>query len=142
MLVKQYKAGRRFMGKVDYEADLLEFIERFAREKRIQAGYFQALGAVKQAVIGFYNQETRAYDNIEFTEDLEIANCLGTFSVKDGETAIHAHITLADAEGRAFGGHLMYGTIVFAGEFWVEEFDGEPLERGIDKDTGLTLWVK
>ena len=34
-MVKQYKAGRRFMGKVDYEADLLEFIERFAREKRV-----------------------------------------------------------------------------------------------------------
>ncbi len=35
--------------------------------------------------------------------------------MKDGEIFVHAHITLADRKGRAYGGHLMPGTMVFAG---------------------------
>ena len=34
---------------------------------------------------------------------------------------VHAHVTLGDAEGRAFGGHLAAGTPVFACEFVIQE---------------------
>ena len=34
----------------------------------------------------------------------------------------------------------MKGTVVFAAEFVIEEFEGQDLEREFDKTTGLALW--
>ena len=38
------------------------------------------------------------------------------------------------------GGHLAPGTIVFACELIIEAFDGQELNRGMDRETGLPLW--
>ncbi|MFC1496006.1 hypothetical protein ACFL52_01165 [Candidatus Margulisiibacteriota bacterium] len=48
-------------------------------------------------------------------------------------------MTLADFEGKAYGGHLMPGTIVYAAEFVINEFVGAELKRGKDQVTGLPL---
>lgn len=53
---------------------------------------------------------------------------------------LHAHVTLADGEGNAYGGHLASGTVIFACEFVLQAFDGPPFERGSDEETGLPLW--
>jgi len=71
---------------------------------------------------------------------LEIASCTGNISIKDGEIFVQAHITLADMEGKAFGGHLMPGTEIFAAEFFVQELIGQDLVRAKDEITGLPLW--
>ncbi len=54
---------------------------------------------------------------------------------------VHAHLTLGDSEGRAFGRHLAPGTLVFACEFAILEHESAiPLERQMDEPTGLFLW--
>ena len=53
---------------------------------------------------------------------------------------VHAHINLADSEGRTFGGHLAEGTTIFATELYLEELKGEKKIRRFDQETGLTLW--
>ena len=53
---------------------------------------------------------------------------------------VHAHITLADDKGQAFGGHLAPGTILFACECLIEKFDGPAFRRRNDENTGLALW--
>ena len=54
---------------------------------------------------------------------------------------VHAHVTLADAAGRAVGGHLAEGTPVFACEFIITEYlADQTLVRQNDPDTGLMLW--
>ena len=53
---------------------------------------------------------------------------------------VHAHVTLTDGEGKAIGGHLAPGTIVFACEVVIHAFEGPTLERGRDEVTGLPLW--
>ena len=42
--------------------------------------------------------------------------------------------------GKAFGGHLAPGTIVFACEFIIQEMEGAPYVRDYDEETGLQLW--
>ena len=66
--------------------------------------------------------------------------CMGNISLKDGEVFVHAHITLADHEGKCHGGHLMPDTNIFAAEYYVQELVGEKLERKHDPETGLSLW--
>jgi predicted DNA-binding protein with PD1-like motif len=42
--------------------------------------------------------------------------------------------------GRTIGGHIFSGTVVYAGEIYIQEFLGKPLEREYDDTTGLSLW--
>jgi uncharacterized protein len=129
-----------FMGKLMHGADLLEEITEICKERNIQLGRIEAIGAVQKASIGFYNQTKREYEFITINEPLEITNLTGNISIKDGTPFVHAHVTLADSSGKAYGGHLAPGTIVFACEFIMETFDGSALKRGFDQDTGLSLW--
>lgn len=73
---------------------------------------------------------------------MEILSCVGNVSLKVGKPSVHVHIALADEKGKAFGGHLMPGTTVFACEAFIEEMQGKPLDRRLDEKTGLALWAK
>jgi uncharacterized protein len=129
-----------FMGKLDYGSDLLEEITLMCRKENIRLGRVHALGAVQKARLGFYNQQTREYQFIVMDQPLEITALAGNVSLKDGMPFVHAHITLADRAGNAYGGHLAPGTVVFACEFILEAFEGPTFERRFDEVTGLPLW--
>ena len=128
------------MGKLGYGCDLLEELTNICIERGIKLGRIQAIGAVQKACIGFYNQKTHEYQFSTIDRPLEITNLLGNVSLKDGNPFVHAHVTLADEEDAAYGGHLAPGTIVFACEFTLETFDGPPFNRRYDKETDLQLW--
>ena len=90
--------------------------------------------------VGFYDQQARKYDFIEIDKQLEITKLIGNISLRDGKPMVHAHITLSDSQGNAFGGHLAPGTIVFACEFIMNSYDGPDHIRDYDEQTGLPLW--
>ncbi len=140
MIARKVAIRNTYMGKLPHGVDLLERITDICRENHIQLGRIEAIGAVKKARVGFYNQKTREYEFRNFDGDFEILNLTGNVSLKDNQPMVHAHITLADREGRAFGGHLAAKTIVFACEYIIEDFSGNALERGFDAETGLPLW--
>jgi predicted DNA-binding protein with PD1-like motif len=86
-------------------------------------------------------QKERKYHFVELSQPLEILALAGNISLKDGQPFVHAHITLSDQEGRAFGGHLAEGTRVFACEFTIQEGHAPvTLARSFDEETGLFLW--
>ena len=113
----EVKPKRSFIGKLTYDADLLEELTGVCEKEGIRLGCVQAIGAVKKARVGFYDQQQRKYCFLEIDENLEITNLIGNISIRDGKPMVHAHITLSDSKGRSFGGHLSDGTIIFACEF-------------------------
>jgi len=129
-----------FMGKLECGADLLEEITNICVDKDIHLGRVEALGAVKKARLGYYNQKEREYHFYELDQTLEITNLVGNVSIKDGAPIVHAHVTFSDKDGHAYGGHLAPGTIVFACEIVIQVLDGPKYERGLDQETGLPLW--
>jgi len=135
-----YETGKVILDGLPHGSDLLEAITDLARKNGIKTGTVMAIGAVKRARIGFYDQTGREYRERDIVEPMEISSCLGNISMKDGEIFVHAHVTLADREGRVMGGHLCSGTIVFAAECRISELRGEYLDRGYDETTGLSLW--
>ena len=139
-VMKEVKLKELFMSKLKHGADLLEEITDICKEKNIQLGRVEAIGAVQKAVIGYYHQDKREYEYLNLDKHLEILNLTGNISIKDGNPMVHAHVTLADAESKAFGGHLAPGTIIFACECVIEAFDGVILKREFDEETGLPLW--
>ena len=140
-IIKKVVPKALFIGKLSYGSDLLEEITDICQKEHIQLGRIEALGAVQRARLGFYDQQTHEYQFLVLDQPLEITKLTGNVSLKDGNPFVHAHITLADKAGNAYGGHLAPGTIVFAGELMLETFDGPMLERGFDETTGLHLWV-
>jgi uncharacterized protein len=137
---KETNKDRVFAGKIEFGKDLLKELTDFCTDNKIESGRIEAVGAVQKARIAFYDQEKRSYNFLTFDSSLEITNLNGNISMKDGGPFVHAHITLADAAGKAYGGHLAPGTIVFACEFIIETFKGAVFERHPDKETGLSLW--
>ncbi len=135
------KTGRKFLGRFEAGNDLLDSLTGFCKEQNIRLGVFNLIGAVRNAKLGYYDQGQKKYTGcVDLDKKLEISSCMGNISVKDGEIMVHAHITLADMDGKAFGGHLMQGTEVFAAEFFIQELVGAELVRGKDEKTGLPLW--
>lgn len=139
-IMKRVKSREVLIGKLSHGGDLLEEITDICRKENIQLGRIEALGAVQRARLGFYNQQTHEYQFHVVDQPLEITKLVGNVSLKDGKPFVHAHITLADKTGNAYGGHLAPGTLVFACEFILEAFDGPILERVFDEVTGLSLW--
>ena len=128
------------MGRLPYNSDLLKEITSFCKKNNIRLGKIEAIGALQKANIGFYDNEKSDYKINSFDRFFEIINLTGNISIKDGEPFIHAHITLADENGKAFGGHLLEGNIVFVCEVIIHVFDGDDFVRKPDKDTGVFLW--
>jgi uncharacterized protein len=131
-----------FMGRLDHDADLLEALTAICIKENIQLGRLEAIGAVKKAALGYYDQKQKKYEYFEINRHLEILNLTGNISMKDGKPFVHAHVTLADEKGRAFGGHLIPGTSIFACEAIIQAFDGPQLHRKTEPVTGLPLWVE
>ncbi|MDP8235413.1 MAG: DNA-binding protein [Candidatus Erginobacter occultus] len=137
-----YESGRIIIRRLPHNGDLVNEITELARREGITTGTVSAIGAVKRARIGYYDQDARLYRERDLEEPREICSCLGNISLKEGEVFVHAHVVLADGEGKTAGGHLCPGTIIFAAECRIEELRGCPLERGYDDETGLALWVE
>ncbi len=127
------------MVRLKYDADLVQSITELARSKGIEAGSFMAIGALKSARLGYYDQKNRKYREIKIDSPHEMASCVGNISLKDGEPFAHIHVVLADEAGNARAGHLFEG-IVFAAELHLRQLRGAKLERKHDEVTGLSLW--
>lgn len=140
MMHAELYPGRAILCRLEHDSDLLGSIENVARVEGIPTGVFTVIGAVKKARIGYYDQQRKEYMEKEFDQPMEIACCTGNISHREEEVMAHAHITLADAQGQCLAGHLMPGTIVFAGELYLQELKGPVLRRVHDDVTGLMLW--
>ena len=136
--MKIYKQmDNEWFGRFSEGADLKESILQLAKENKIESGYFNIIGAVKDSRFSYYDQTQKKYLEMHLDENAEILNCTGNITLLDRELFVHAHITLADNEGRAYGGHLMAATI-FSAEIYLKKFPN-PVERGPDESTGLKL---
>lgn len=138
--IREVETVKVLMGKLAHGADLLEEITGICVDHDIRLGRVEALGAVKKARLGYYNQLDHEYHFYGLDQTLEITNLTGNISIRDGAPVVHAHVTLSDGDGHTYGGHLVPGTIVFACEVVIHALEGPEFERGFDQETGLPLW--
>jgi len=138
--ISHFKLGRIFLTRLPYDEDLLHSLTKVAVKNRMQMATVFVIGAVKKAVVEFYDQQEKVYRKIHIEESLEIVTCMGNISLKDNKTFVHCHATFADRKGQTFGGHLAEGTTIFAAEAHLQEVLGSELIREHDPVTKLALW--
>ncbi|WP_336326767.1 PPC domain-containing DNA-binding protein [Halovenus sp. HT40] len=135
---EEVQGAREYVARLDHGKDWRGQIEDFAESEGIDAAFFFGLGAVQDATLLFYDQDTQEYEPIEFDEPFEVAPAVGNISWLEDERFAHTHVALSREDGSTVAGHLDTAT-TFAGELWVREFD-TTLEREHDEVTDLDLW--
>ncbi len=126
-----------FVFKLDKDDDLFLSIRNIALSNEITSGFFYLIGAVKKAMFAFYKEGS--YKNIEINEPMEILSCLGNISQKERELIVHAHVSFGNSEGKAFGGHLIEGSIIDPlAELFIIELERD-LKRKFDPKSNLSV---
>ena len=136
----EFGASKELVLRFKEDVDLVQSITEVAKSKGVKAGTFTAIGALKSAKLGYYDQRSHEYREIKIEAAMELASCTGNISLKGGEPFVHAHAVLSDEKGNTRAGHLLEG-IVFAAEVHLTQLEGPGLERRYDKVTELMLWV-
>lgn len=140
MISYRMEPGPIHLVRLNTGEDLLDGITAYARREGITAAWFSYLGAVSAASLRYYDQDARRYDDFMLAEHLEVLAGVGNISLLGGEPFVHTHAAFGDSQGRAFGGHLNTGTIVWALEIHLQELVGDALVREPDDCTSLSLW--
>jgi uncharacterized protein len=131
--------GRCFFVRAEHDSDLIEFVTEFAKKNSIALAAFTAIGALKSAKLGFYDQTKHEYVGAVLSVPMEMASCVGNVSLKDGLPFVHAHVVLSHLDETVRGGHLLEGR-VFAAEIHLTEYLEAEIVRKPDPVTGLSLW--
>lgn len=145
MLIKSFTQGRTLAGRLSYKSDLLDSINQICVNNNIKSGFVNLIGAVSTLKLGYFMQDTQKYvylDDIKDNHPLEICSCTGNISLRDDKPFAHLHVVASNKDGKCFGGHLMQGTIIYAGEFYIQEILGDDFIRELDQETMLPLWKK
>jgi len=139
MQYKRFTPRDAYLARLDTGADWREQIETIASEADVEAGWFNAMGAVQDAEIWFYDQDDKEYRPASFDEPLEVATCVGNIALLEGDVFAHTHAVFSRPDGATVAGHLDSAT-VFAGEVYLQAFE-ESLVREYDERTELDLWL-
>jgi uncharacterized protein len=119
--------------------ELAEGLLRFAREQKLSAASFKAVGALSSVRLGWLSWETKQYEpSVTLDEQVELLSLIGDVALKDGEPAVHAHAVIGKRDGTAHGGHLLQAYIRPTCEVVLIESPVH-LQKFIDPEAGIAL---
>ena len=132
--------GNAAFVRLDRGTDMLQGLNEAAAKLGVEAGTVQAIGAVTELVIGYFDQDRKEYRTTALPSSFEIGSGVGNVSLKDGKPFVHLHVVATGPDGAAVGGHLMEGTKIYVIEAYFRQLGGEPPVRERSEDIGLAIW--
>lgn len=119
--------------------ELSEGLLRFAKEKKLSAASFKAVGALSSVRLGWYSWDSKKYEpSVTLDEQVELLSLIGDVAQKDGEPVVHAHAVIGRKDGTAHGGHLLEARIRPTCEVVLTESPAH-LQKFLDAASGLAL---
>jgi predicted DNA-binding protein with PD1-like motif len=114
---------------LDNGEEAVSSIESFARDHGISAAQLTGIGAFSNAVLGFFEWETKHYRKIPVNEQVEVVSLLGDVALgPDGKQALHPHVVVSRVDGMAMGGHLLEAYVRPTLEVVMTEFAHAPAQ--------------
>jgi len=89
--------------------NILREIEALTEKENIPSANFTGMGFVNMT-FGFYDFKLKKFDPKAF-KDMELASMHGTIAWQKGKVSIHAHGTVTGKDFKAYGGHILSGTV-------------------------------
>ena len=143
-----HDGARTYVVALETGDSLIASLTRFAREERLAASQFTAIGALAWARLAYFNWETKAYDEIPVDEQVEVLSLNGRITLPEGadvegpafdhDPHFHVHCVLGRADGTTIGGHLMEAEVRPTCEVFVTESPTH-LGRRTDPESGLPV---
>lgn len=138
-LLHESHGQRTFAAVLETGEEAMAQLTEFARKEQLSAAQITAIGAFKDAVVTYFDWETKKYLEIPVDEQVEVASLLGDIGVDaDGRPALHIHLVLGRRDGTAVAGHLLRGHVRPTLEVVITETPSH-LRRCKDQETGLNL---
>ncbi len=138
-LLQDNNGQKTFALVFDSGDEVMELLTDFAREKRLTAAHFTAIGAFERGVIAYFDWQKKDYKKLPVAEQVEVVSLLGDIAATDkGEPKTHAHVVLGRSDGSALAGHLLEGHVRPTLEVVLIESPAH-LQRRPDAETGLAL---
>ncbi len=135
----QEQGGKTYALIFDTGDEVRSGLLAFARDKRLGASHFTAIGAFRDVTLGYFDWQKKEYQKIPITEQVEVLSLIGDVAWKEnGEPEVHAHVVLGKADGSAWGGHLLEAHVRPTLEVILVETPRN-LERRYDPESGLAL---
>ena len=138
MQVRDVESG--FVIKLSRGEKVIASLTGFCEKRSIKGGVFQAVGAVEDTQIGYYDFKKREYFFKTIPDIMEVASLNGNVALVDGKPLLHTHAVLSKTDeslGTA-GAHIKEATVAVTLEVYLIPF-AVPLARAYDDDTGLKL---
>jgi uncharacterized protein len=129
---------RTFAVILDTDDEAVQCLTAFAKEHRLSASQFTALGAFRDCVLGYFDWEKKDYARIPIEEQVEVLALVGDIALNDGEPKLHPHVVVGKSDGTAHGGHLLEAHVRPTLEVIITESPVH-LQRQSDRETGLAL---
>ncbi|MBQ4366327.1 MAG: DUF296 domain-containing protein [Clostridia bacterium] len=126
--------------RLDKGEEIVASLRRVCADYGVTCAKIDGLGAVSAATVCLFDTAAKQYHETALSRFLEMTNLCGNVSQQNGEVYLHLHITLADENGRAFGGHLKEAFIGATAELFVTRLSGK-IDRVRDEATGLNLFA-
>lgn len=123
---------------LDTDDEVLREVGNFVREQEVEAASITAIGAFRRAVLGYFQWETKQYQQIVVEEQVEVLSLLGDAAVGDQGPTLHLHAVLGKADGSVVGGHLLEAQVRPTLEVILIQ-PPSYLRKRKDPETGLAL---
>lgn len=119
--------------------EAMKLLLNFAREQKLSAAHFTAIGAFERGVIGYFDWQKKEYKKNSIDEQVEVVSLIGDVArTEKGEPKVHAHVVLGRSDGAALAGHLIEGHVRPTLEVILVESPAH-LVRRHDEESGLAL---
>ena len=119
--------------------DPMAGLARFAQDQNLTASSFTAIGAFSDAMLGYFQWETKDYECIPVREQTEVLALIGDIAVGGANRPqVHAHVVLGKRGGATCGGHLLSAKVRPTLEVIITQSPSY-LKRVHDPQSGLAL---
>jgi hypothetical protein len=122
----------------DIGEDPIAGLTRFAEEQDLSASSLTAIGAFSEALLAYFEWETRAYRDIPVRDQVEVVSLVGDVALGEDGPKVHAHAVLGCRDGTVLGGHLRSARVRPTLELVLQETPRH-LVRSHHPESGLAL---
>jgi len=118
--------------------EVMSSLTAFARERQLTAARFTAIGAFRDATLGYFDWTSKSYEKIPVREQVEVLSLVGDVALEGDAPKVHAHVVVGKRDGSAHGGHLLDAHVRPTLEVMLTESPAH-LQRLFDPTSGLAL---
>ena len=92
---------------LETDEEVVETLTRFLATEEVNTASLTAIGAFRDAVLGYFDWQTKSYRKIPVDEQVEVLSLIGDVAVAEGQPSLHVHAVLGRHDGSVVGGHLL-----------------------------------